>query len=374
MKAPSEHAPRGKYASVVLVSSYSIMGKSGLQEEGKGDIPVPKQNKVYTIEDIARELGVSKTTVSRSISGKGRISKETREKVLAFIATHDYRPSSLAKALAQNKTYNLGLVLPSDYAAVDLPFFRESMSGICEVASAENYDVVLSMVDGKDLSQIQRQIYNRKVDGMIVSRSTKDPAVVNLLKEKQMPFVVIGPSDNEGILSVDNDNREACRELVSILLMKGMRRLALIGGSSRHMVTESRKKGYLDAFYQCGIAVEERLLLLDVEGGQQTCEAVQQVLDEGVDGIVCMDDVLTIQAVEYLREKGVRIPKDICLASCYDNPQLENNYPPITSLRFESKELGKNACRMLIEKVEGKIPEKKTPANYQVILRESTKI
>ena len=93
MKAPSEHAPRGKYASVVLVSSYSIMGKSGLQEEGKGDIPVPKQNKVYTIEDIARELGVSKTTVSRSISGKGRISKETREKVLAFIATHDYRPS-----------------------------------------------------------------------------------------------------------------------------------------------------------------------------------------------------------------------------------------------------------------------------------------
>ena len=194
------------------------------------------------------------------------------------------------------------------------------------------------------------------------------------MKEKQMPFVVMGPSDDEGILSVDNDNREACRELVSILLMKGMRRLALIGGSSRHMVTESRKKGYLDAFYQCGIAVEERLILLDVEGAHQTCEAVQKVLDEGVDGIVCMDDMLTIQAVEYLREKGVVIPKELCLASCYDNPQLENNYPPITSLRFESKELGKNACRMLIEQVEGKIPEKKSPANYQVILRESTKI
>lgn len=335
---------------------------------------MPKQNKVYTIEDIARELGVSKTTVSRSISGKGRISKVTRERVLTFIETHDYRPSSLAKALAQNKTYNLGLVLPSDYASTDLPFFRESMSGICEVASSENYDVVLSMVDGRDLSQIERQIHNRKVDGMIVSRSTKDPEVVKLLREKQMPFVVIGPADSDEVLSVDNNNREASRELVSILLMKGMRRLALIGGSSRHMVTESRKKGYLDAFCQCGIAVDKNLILLDVEEEQHICEVIQQVLDTGVDGIVCMDDVLTIRTLEYLREKGVRIPQDICLASCYDSPQLENNYPPITSLRFESKELGKNACRMLIELVEGKIPERRIPANYQVILRESTKI
>ena len=87
-----------------------------------------EKDKIYTIDDIARELGVSKTTVSRAISGKGRISKETRERVFAFIEEHDYRPNVVARALAQSRTYNLGLVLPADYSVMGFPFFKECMN------------------------------------------------------------------------------------------------------------------------------------------------------------------------------------------------------------------------------------------------------
>ena len=83
-----------------------------------------EEKKIYTIEDIAREIGVSKTTVSRAISGKGRISQATRDRVRAFIKEHDYRPNVVAKGLAQRKTYNIALLMPKDYVATEFLFFK----------------------------------------------------------------------------------------------------------------------------------------------------------------------------------------------------------------------------------------------------------
>lgn len=82
------------------------------------------ENKNLTIADVAEALGVSKTTVSRAISGKGRIGIATRDRVLKYIEEHDYKPNVIAKGLAQSKTYNLCVVMPADYAVVDLSFFR----------------------------------------------------------------------------------------------------------------------------------------------------------------------------------------------------------------------------------------------------------
>ena len=124
-----------------------------------------EEKRIYTIDDIARELGVSKTTVSRAISGKGRIGQATRERVLAFIKEHDYRPNVVARGLAQRKTYNIALLMPKDYVATEFLFFKDCMNGICEVASEYNYDIIISMIDGEDISQIQRLEANRKVDG-----------------------------------------------------------------------------------------------------------------------------------------------------------------------------------------------------------------
>ena len=105
-----------------------------------------KENeKKITISDVAEALGVSKTTVSRAISGKGRIGAETRERVHAYIKEHNYKPNALAKGLAQLKTYNLGVVLCEDYALVDLPFFQACLVGGMVVAGSMGYGILLAM-------------------------------------------------------------------------------------------------------------------------------------------------------------------------------------------------------------------------------------
>ena len=103
-------------------------------------------NKKYTIDDVAKELGISKTTVSRALSGKGRISRETTQRVKEFIDTHNYSPNVMARGLAQSKTYNIALVLPADYGENEVAFFRECMNGICKMAGRNNYDVIISML------------------------------------------------------------------------------------------------------------------------------------------------------------------------------------------------------------------------------------
>ncbi|MDO4323176.1 MAG: LacI family DNA-binding transcriptional regulator [Lachnospiraceae bacterium] len=331
------------------------------------------EKKRYTIEDIARELGISKTTVSRAISGKGRISKETTERVMQFIAQHDYRPNVMAKGLAQSRTYNLGFVLPEEYGAAEFPFFRECMNGICQVACAANYDVVISMTEGLDISQLRRMIANRKVDGMILSRTMTESATQKFLREKGVPFVVIGPSENPEVVNVDNDNEGASRELTGIMLMKGMRRLALIGGSRRHLVTESRRRGFAQAHREQGIYTDEALNFMDVDNYLKAMHAVNKSLEYGADGIVCMDDFITGLVLGCLREKGIRIPEEIRIASLYDSAQLEYNTPSVTSLRFDTKELGRRACRTLLEMLGETVAEEENPLSYQVILRESTK-
>lgn len=331
------------------------------------------EKKGYTIEDIARELGISKTTVSRAISGKGRISKATTERVLQFIARHDYRPNVMARGLAQSRTYNLGLVLPEEYGAAEFPFFRECMNGICEVAYSANYDIVISMTEGSDISQLQRMIANRKVDGMILSRTLTESATQKFLMEKEIPFVVIGPSVYPEVINVDNDNEGASRELTGIMLMKGMRRLALIGGSRKHLVTESRRRGFMEAHRQQGIFTDEALTFMDVDNYLKAMHAVNRALELGADGLVCMDDFITGLALGCLREKGIRIPDDIRIASLYDSAQLEYNTPPVTSLHFDAKELGRRACRTLLEMMGEPVEGEENSLSYQVILRESTK-
>lgn len=332
-----------------------------------------KEEKTYTIEDVARELGVSKTTVSRAISGKGRISIQTRERVLEFIKLHDYRPNVLAQGLAQSKTFNLALAVPKDFAENEFAFFKECLNGICEIASAYNYDVLITMLQEQDLTQIHRLIVNRKVDGIILSRSVTGSRIKKFLQEKNMPFVAIGHSDLPGSHWVDNGNEEASKELTGLMLMKGMHRLALFGGNQEFMVTDSRRVGFLNAHEEQGMTADDSLIFMGIDNYLKTMKAVEQVVDAGADGILCMDDSITIMTLGCLREKGIQIPSEIKLASFYDSTQLEVYYPPVTSLHFDTRSLGKNACLDLLKQLGEDIQVEAYPLNYQVILRESTK-
>lgn len=332
-----------------------------------------EENKTLTIADIADALGVSKTTVSRAISGKGRIGSETRERVLKYIDAHNYTPNVIAKSLAQNKTYNLAVVMPGDYELIDLPFFQNCIMGIQEIASSFDYDMLLTVCNNADVTKLERIVRNRKVDGVILLRSFMDDVQVEYLQEKNVPFVVTGSSNNKGVVQVDNDHRAACRELTSILLMKRMKKIALIGGNEEHVVTQSRLMGFKDAFADSGTAVDESLIYMNLDNPVLLDGKLDDIIKREVDCIVCMDDAICMEVLYKLRREGISVPDQIRVASFYNSPMLETHDPSITSLDFDAKELGMLVCRTLLDMIEGQKVQKKTLLGYEVRLRESTK-
>ena len=326
-----------------------------------------------TIDDVARALGISKTTVSRAISGKGRVGDDTRLRVLEYIEEHNYRPNLMARALAQQKTYNIGVIWPDDYNAVDLPFFQRCMIGMSEVTSGYGYDIIVSLVSGDDFSGLRRIIDNHKVDGIILTRTLVHDRPARFLKESGIPFVAVGSSDDKDIISVDNDNYSACKELTSILIAKGLKRLALIGGSTEHIITRTRYQGFADAFSDACINIDNSLIYLDVETMSKVGNILKDLRKKNIDGVICMDDNIAGEVIARCRDEHIRIPEDLRVASFYNSSILESAIPSITSLNFNDRNLGAVAAKTLLDIIDNVPVTSKMLGGYEVILKESTK-
>jgi DNA-binding LacI/PurR family transcriptional regulator len=330
-------------------------------------------DKKMTIDDIARELRVSKTTVSRAISGKGRIGEVTRKRVLDFIKAHNYRPNVMAKGLANRKTYNIGYMVPDSYQLADLPFFQQCLIGICSVAAANDYDVLQSLWSKDDISSVARLVDNRKVDGLILSRTHVGDKATAYLLEKNIPFVTIGTMvGNQQIIQVDNDHRSACKELTASLLTRGIRKLGLIGGDQSYVVTGKRLQGYMDAFLDSGLGVDRSLFYMEALDGLAVEQAVEGLLRKEVECIICMDDAICTYVLRKLRIAKIKVPKEVKVASFYNSTILENHSPSITTLKFDVRELGSVTCQTLLDRMEGKNVPYRTLLGYEVLWQDST--
>lgn len=331
------------------------------------------EDRNLTIGDIAQTLGVSKTTVSRAISGKGRIGQQTRQRVLDYIEEHHYRPNVIAQGLAQNKTYNLGVMMPGDSNIAELPFFQNCMVGICRVASAAGYDVLISVVTEGDITQLERAVTNRKIDGVILTRTLVDDVPMRYLKDNGIPFVTIGSTHDREVVQIDNDHRGACRELTSALLDKGVQRIALIGGSESYVVTGNRLQGFEDAFRERRNWGGVKKVILNTSDDTGIGEIVAELLREQTECIVSMDDFLCGCVLNALQQRQVGIPEQIQVASFYDSTILASHLPAVTSIRFDVEELGRKACELLLRMLNGEEVEKSTLLGYEVCMRESTR-
>lgn len=331
------------------------------------------EKKNITIADVAEALGVSKTTVSRAISGKGRIGKETRERVQAYIEKHDYKPNVIAKGLAQSKTYNICVVMPGDYEVVDLAFFQECLFGIQEIAGIMEYDILLSICKTNDISSLERIIANHKVDGVILMRTFVIDMQIEFLLQKKVPFVTVGSTNYKDVIQIDHNHKSACKELTSIILMKQLKKIALVGGDEDYVVTQSRLRGFKEAYQKMGELIDESLLFLNMENKVMVDKTVKDILERNVDCILCMDDAVCSRVLKTLREEHVKVPQGVRVASFYNSTILENNVPSITSLSFDAKELGMVACKTLLDVIEGIPVKERTLLPYEVVLKESTK-
>ncbi|HEX3075724.1 MAG TPA: LacI family DNA-binding transcriptional regulator [Lachnospiraceae bacterium] len=337
------------------------------------DINKTGSSKGITIGDIADELGLSKTTISRAISGKGRIGEETRNRVLEYIKEHDYRPNLIAKSLAQSKTFNIGVVLPADTNLTEIPFFQSCLMGICEISASQDYDVVVTTTTEDDISLLKRIINNNKVDGVILTRPLLNDLPAKFLKESAVPFVVIGSTEDEDIIQIDNNHVAGCSELTSILLISGNQSLALLSGNQNHIVNKNRYKGFLKAYEDRGLQPDSNMIFLDVNNNTQVNRAIDQIMRSKVDCIVCTDDLICSRVLAKLNEENYSVPKDVRVASFYNSAFLENHNPPITAINIEVKELGLTAGKQLIDLIAGENVTHKTFVNYDIVLKKSTK-
>jgi DNA-binding LacI/PurR family transcriptional regulator len=324
-----------------------------------------------TMNDIASELGLSKTTVSRAISGKGRIGKETRDRILGCIREKGYEPNQVARALAVSRTYNIGVAIPDEKSGGDAQFFSDCLVGVTKAAVSRDYDTFLVVVSDDDMAGLERIVRNRKADGIIVTRMSTQDGIIPYLQKSELPFILIGTDENSDILQIDTNQKEGCRELTMHLISSGCRKIALMAGCKSRPVDFMRYNGYKDAFVEAGIEFDESLVWWNA--ADSCSESVKQALDAGADGIACTDDMICSAVLECLSAENVRIPEDVQVVSFYDSEEIASCQVPVTALHIDSFDLCMRAGNLLIDEIEGCRPERKNTAEYSVIYRNSSR-
>lgn len=334
-----------------------------------------KQN--LTIDDIARELGVSKTTISRAISGKGRIGPETRARVLEYIEKKNYRPSAAAKGLAESRTYNLALVLPKTFIKLDLPFIRMTMSAICEEAFNQDYNVLVCLSTDDNAESLMRTLDNRKVGGVILSRTVENDILVDILQKRGIPFATMGslPASIRGSAAVeaDHDQIGGCRSFCEAFLRGTQGKIAVVVNDMNYIVNQSRMLGFRQAAQSLQLPETQMVIRTEVSGEAACGAVVDELIQLGVEKIIAMDDDLARFMLKRLNQLDISIPDQLQLISLYDSEHLENTVPAISALQFDAAELGQIACRELLNFLKGERFNPFPLLGYRFQMRESTR-
>lgn len=329
--------------------------------------------KEMSVADVAKALEISPTTVSRALSGNGRVSEATKQMIEKYITDNNVKPNVRTTSYTNKKTRNIAVCLPAEEDYAELPFFTKILMAIYDYFSVRGYNIMLIKLGRRDITPLKDAVRRHVVDGVVLTRVFEDGYDIPFLKEKGVPFVVTGSCDDPDVYQIDVDQRRACRELTSILFKMGIRKTALMSASFNQAVSQQRMNGYLDALRENDIPIERKFLIENATEVNVMESAVMDVLRNGLECIVFTDDGICISVLNYLREIGVRVPEDIRIASFYNSSILEKQSCLITSIDFDIYSWGKMAGLMLEKQLLGEPCEKKQTLGYRILLKESTK-
>lgn len=309
-----------------------------------------------TIADAANELGVTKTTISRALSGKGRVGKETRKKVLDWVKQNNYTPNSIARSLAERKTYNIAVVLPKN---ADNLFFQKCLIGIAETIVKEGYDTVTVIDYGDDISSIERIIKNQKVDGVIITRTVEHDKILEYLKKADIPYLVIGTISDESIFQVDVNHTQASCDITRNFLNRGITKIALISGGKEYPVNKCRYDGFKKAFEMENIPFSNAQVFWDVwtDSDIHAAKILKQLADKDIQAIACTDSALCQRVINALHRKDIKFKKNIKIFNFYEGKDdlvfFDDSYP-VSSVCVDTLELshasGENMLALLKNK------------------------
>ena len=321
-----------------------------------------------TLDEIAQELGFSKSTISRALSGKGRIGKETVELVQNFVREHEIEEKEIPK----NVTRNIGVVLPADIYYGGGSYFQNCLLGICEAASMFSYNVLLTIGKQHDISELQLLVENKRVDGIILTRSIEDDKALKYLTDVHFPTAITGTCEYEEVIQVDTDNEEAAEKMTSMLIGRGFKKLALFVKNMDFTVDKRRHDGFCKALEKNGITKQDQMFYNGSVKMQFLDSIIAELIAQKIQCVICGDDEVCTMIMSRLQADGYRIPMDIAVASLYNSPNLECYSPAVTSVNVAASQMGSMACKQLIQCLLGKPYETRAMVDYEILFRKST--
>ncbi len=328
-----------------------------------------------TLEDIAKQAGVSRSTVSRVLNEQPNVSKDVRARVLEVVESTGYHPHAAARALASQRSWTLGLVLPHSVSLFFTdPYYPHLTKGIAQACNQYNFTLALFLVGMKE---DEEKIFNRVLrkgflDGVLVqSGHHGDQKIIGRLVDANMPQVVIGrPFRSDNVSYVDIDNVNASFNAVTHLVRLGYQRIGTITGPIQSTVGIDRKAGYTKALSERGFSIDETLIAegdFTEAGGYY---AMQKLLPARPDALFAASDIMAIGAMRAAREAGLSIPKDIAFVGFDDLPIATLSDIQLTTVRQPVSQSGVRAVELLIDLVENGIqPARHIIMDTELVIR-----
>jgi len=332
-----------------------------------------------TLKNIAREVGVSVTTVSRALAGYSDVAASTRQRIEQVAEEMGYTPNITAQRLQKQRTDMLGFIMPTFGPRFSDPFFSEFIAGIGNKAAVHDYDLLVSThapdSEGEQKAYL-RAVKRGWVDGLIVVRTREDDARIQLLCERDFPFVAFGrTSDELEFPYVDEDSETGMRLLVQHFIDLGHKRIALIAPPSGLMFGHYRLQGYYDTMGDNNLPAPPEWVVEGDMTQRGGAEAVKSLLalDPLPTAIIGGNDLMAIGAINSIHQQGSRVGRDIAVGGFDDIPLAAYTSPPLTTIHQPIYEIGQKTCAMLIDVVNGRPPHNpNTLLTPTLVVRESS--
>lgn len=334
-----------------------------------------------TIKDIARETGLSPTTVSIVLNNKPhRLAEETRQRVWEVAKQMNYRPNSMAASLRTQKTKMIGMVISSFTDA----YYGELVSGAEEKCIKEGYALIACTLDDSKPENINMLI-DRGVDGIILSgsdyRRNSRLELVKYIQSYGIPVVSADSfmqNENNDVINVCSNNFEGGYLATSYLLQIGHRKIGCITGpiarEGAGSFSDQRFRGYQAALKEYGVPYEEKYVTHGAFKIQSGVECAPKLYDQGVTAIVASNDLCAYGVFKWARENNVRIPED-CSVVGYDDIKYSDFFnPSLTTIRQPAHKIGYESARKIIDYSDDPDCEQRQNVIYppELVVREST--
>ncbi len=333
-----------------------------------------------TLKQIAQELDVSVSTVSKALRDSAEISEDTRQKIKAFAKLYNYKPNNIALSLKNRKTKTIGVIIPE----IVHHFFTTVISGIEQVANEKGYHVIICMSNNSfDKEVINMELLaNGSTDGFIISvaketQQKKDYHHLTEVISQGMPLVMFDRVIEE--INCDKvviDDLAGAKKAVQKLIDLGCKRIGLISTVDYISVGKLRTEGYKQALIENDLPVDPELILKVEDFDQSETEIKNFLLNKDLQGIFAVNEHFAIYAIKGLEQKGLKVPDDVLVIG-FTNGELSKLFNPgLSTVSQHGNEIGMRAASLLIRKLENdnvEEPYETIVVETSLVERKSTK-